>query len=88
MPTYTERCTVDFRTATDRAAPCVGHQELADELGVSVQSIRAARLDPGSPNFRNAPGGWQRALAKLLRRHSRDHTALAEELERDPAARG
>lgn len=72
---------MDFKTATDQAAPCIGHQELADALGVSVQSVRAARLDRDSPNFRSAPPGWQLALAKLLRQRSRAHVTLADRLE-------
>jgi hypothetical protein len=76
---------VDFKTALDRAAKEVGvtHQELAAELSVSVQSIRAARLDQASPNFRNPPPGWGPALASILRRRAGRGWSLAGELEAD-----
>jgi hypothetical protein len=74
---------MDFKTATDRLTTCVGHAEIADAAGVSVQSVRQARLDPNNPNYRPAPSGWQRALARIAKQRSKELKALAEELERD-----
>jgi hypothetical protein len=70
---------MDFKTATDRLTMCVGHADIA--AAVSVQSVRQARLDPNNPNYRPAPGGWQKALARLAKQRSKELKALAEELD-------
>lgn len=75
---------MDFKTATDRLTACLGHSDIADAAGVSVQSIRQARLDPNSLSYRSPPVGWQKMVARLAREQSRVLKALAEELERRP----
>ena len=74
---------MSFRVATDRAGEFVTHQQLADELGASVQSVRAARLDPDSPNFRRPPPSWEQALARLARKRAAELEKLADQLERN-----
>jgi hypothetical protein len=56
---------MDFKTATDRVAGCISHAEIAEAAGVSVQTIRQARLDPSAAGHRPPPAGWQVILAKL-----------------------
>jgi hypothetical protein len=57
---------LDFRKATDELlSACISHQELADALGVSVPSVRQARLDSDAKAHRSAPEGWEKAVRKL-----------------------
>jgi hypothetical protein len=74
---------MDFQSATDRVAGCVTHEELAEALGLSPQTIRVARLSPDSPNYRKPPEGWERALAKLARKRGGELVKLAEQLEQE-----
>jgi hypothetical protein len=76
---------VDFIEATDRLVGRVTHRELADELGVSLQTIRQARMDPKSSSHRKPPNGWQAAVAKLAARRGGELTKLAEQLRREAA---
>lgn len=58
---------MDFKTATDRVAGCISHAEIAEAAGVSVQTIRQARLDPSAPGHRPPPVGWRHTLTTLAR---------------------
>jgi hypothetical protein len=71
---------MDFKTATDRVAGCISHAEIAEAAGVSVQTIRQARLDPSAPGHRPPPANWQTALARLARERSRQLAEFAEEI--------
>lgn len=73
---------MDFKTATDRVASCITHQEIAEAAGVSIQSIRQARMDPRSPGYRHPPAGWEGVLARLARARSRELAAFADLLQR------
>ncbi|HEX6368568.1 MAG TPA: hypothetical protein VF006_06540 [Longimicrobium sp.] len=73
---------MDFKTATDQVAGCITHVEIAEAAGVSIQSIRQARMDPGSPSYRNPPAGWQEVLASLARQRSRELAAFADQIDR------
>jgi hypothetical protein len=72
---------MDFRTATDRVAGCITHAEIAEACGVSIQSIRQARMHSSSPSYRNPPSGWEDVLARLARERARELMQAAEELE-------
>lgn len=72
---------MDFKTATDRIAGCISHAEIAEAAGVSIQTIRQARMDPSSPSFRNPPAGWQAVLARLARERSRELAEFATQVE-------
>lgn len=80
MPTYT--AAMDFKTATDRVAGCISHAEIAEAAGVSVQTIRQARLDPSAPGHRPPPANWGAVLSAILRRRSLELIALADEIDR------
>jgi len=71
---------MDFKTATDRVAGCITHAEIAEACGVSIQSIRQARMDPSSPSYRNPPAGWEAVLARLARARARTLEAFADKL--------
>ena len=58
---------MDFKTATDRVAGCISHAEIAEAAGVSVQTIRQARLDPSAPGHRPPPANWRNTLVALAR---------------------
>lgn len=57
--------------------------ELAAELGVALNTVSRARMDPSSPNARTAPPGWEAAVAKLAERRGRESLKLANELRRE-----
>lgn len=70
---------MDFKTATDRIAVFVTHADIARATtGVSLHSIRQARLEPSSRGYRKP---WREALAKLARERGGELVGLADELE-------
>ena len=56
---------MEFRDATDGLFSKVDHSELADALGVSVASIRQARLKSEASAHRPPPADWQNAVIRL-----------------------
>lgn len=75
---------MDFKTATDRLTASFSHADIADAAGVSVQSIRQARLDATNPNYRSPPDAWRKAVVRLAREKNRELMALIKELEQGP----
>ena len=73
---------MDFKTATDRVSGCISHAEIAEAAGVSIQSIRQARLDPDTASYRSPPSEWQTILARLARKRSSELDAFADEVEK------
>lgn len=73
---------MDFKTATDRVAGCISHAEIAEAAGVSIQTIRQARMDPHSSSYRNPPADWKSVLAELARKRSDELVGFAEELKK------
>jgi len=72
---------MNFKTATDRVAGCISHAEIAEAAGVSVQTIRQARLAPTAPGHRPPPVGWQAVLATLARQRSQELAEFARILK-------
>jgi hypothetical protein len=72
---------MDFKTATDRVAGCITHAEIAEACGVSIQSIRQARMDPSSPSYRNPPAGWEAVLVRLARERADGLAVFATQME-------
>ena len=75
---------MDFKEATDRAIEtCVTLADIGVATGVSHQTVRRARLDPGKSagSFRPPPDGWESAIAKLARERAAELVKLARELE-------
>jgi hypothetical protein len=54
-----------FKKATDRLFSRVDHEDLAKALGVSVPSIRQARLSPDALAHRSPPPAWEKAVLRL-----------------------
>jgi len=73
---------MDFKIATDRLTDCVSHAEIAKAAGVSVQSIRQARVNQAGAGYRKPPEGWREIVARLARRRAKELTKLADEVER------
>ena len=71
---------IDFKRATDELFAPISHQELADALGVSVPSIRQARLDESAKAHRRPPEGWELKVRKLAERRASALRALAAKL--------
>jgi hypothetical protein len=56
---------MNFREATDGLFSRVSHEDLARALGVSVASIRQARLNQHAGAHRTPPPNWEQAIAKI-----------------------
>lgn len=72
---------MDFKTATDQVAGCISHAEIAEAAGVSIQTVRQARMDPRSSSYRHPPVRWKAVLADLARRRAHDLESFADSLE-------
>jgi hypothetical protein len=73
---------MDFKDATDRLTACLSHADIAQAAGVSVQSIRQARVEPGNSSYRNPPEGWRQVVARLARQRAKELQVLAQSVER------
>lgn len=58
---------MNFKQATDALLKSVTLEDLAVELGVSVQSVRQARVTGESVARRPPPVGWEGAVKKIAR---------------------
>jgi hypothetical protein len=74
-----------FKAATHTLFMKLGADDLAAELGCSVQAIKQARIDPETAGHRSPPPGWETAAAMLARHRARQLLVLAEKLEKLPA---
>jgi hypothetical protein len=57
--------TMNFKETTDGLFDRMDHKDLADRLGVSVATIRQARLRAEAEAHRTPPPGWQHAVIRL-----------------------
>jgi hypothetical protein len=69
-----------FNKATDRLFSRIDHKDLAKALGVSVASIRQARLSPDALAHRSPPPDWEKALLRLAEERVGHFRKLVEEL--------
>jgi hypothetical protein len=72
---------MDYKTATDALFNRVSHEDLAEELGVSVAAIRQARLDVSAKAHRPPPRGWELAVIGLAENRIRRYHELIGQLE-------
>ena len=56
---------MNFNAATDRLFSRIDHEDLAKALGVSVASIRQARLKPEARAHRSPPADWESTVIRL-----------------------
>jgi hypothetical protein len=71
---------MNFKQATDRLFSRIDHKDLAKALGVSVASIRQARLRPDALAHRSPPPKWENALVRLAEERVRHFQQLIEEI--------
>lgn len=74
---------VDFKEATDILFAHPGHADLAVSLGVSIPSIRQARLGPDAKAFRHPPENWRKSVIRLAEKRIMEQRRLIEELRRE-----
>ena len=72
---------MDFKEATDSLFDGVDHRTLADALGVSVASIRQARLRPDAKAHREPPRDWAYAVIRLAEREIMEKRRLIEKVK-------
>lgn len=75
---------MDFREATNGLFAKVDHEDLAKALGVSVASIRQARLRLNASARRSPPVDWREAVIRLAE-HRIEHYRNLIELVREDA---
>jgi transposase len=71
---------MDFRRATDELCAAITHDDIAMELGVSVQSIRQARMNRESNGQRSPPDHWKGAVSLLAEKRIAQLRSLIERL--------
>jgi len=69
---------MNFKEATDRLFDRINHEELAKILGISIASIRQARLKPGAKAHREPPPNWQEAIVDLAEKRVQHYRRLIE----------
>src|SRR5437763_13145780 len=69
---------MDFREATENLCAGVSHEELAAALGVSVATVRQARLRPDAKAHRSPPANWERAVIKLAEQRMQQYRHLMD----------
>ena len=74
---------MDFRKATESLCAGISHEELARALGVSVATIRQARLRPDAKAHRSPPGNWRETLRRLAEQRATQYQRLMNELDED-----
>jgi hypothetical protein len=73
---------MNFREATDELCAKIDHDDVAQALGVSTQTVRQARMTPGIGAYRTPPEDWERAIIMLARKRMSLYMRLIENLER------
>jgi hypothetical protein len=71
-----------FREAVDALCTPLNHQDVAKALGVSVQTVRQARLSEASDAFRAPPKNWKTALIRLAETRMSYYRRLIEKLKK------
>ena len=72
-----------FKEATDELFKRVDHAELAEAMGVSIASIRQARLAPNAKALREPPKDWRYAVIRLSERRIMECRQLIEHLRKE-----
>lgn len=71
---------MDFKKATDELFDGPTQNELAEILGVSVASIRQARLQGSAKAHRSPPKDWEKAVIELAGARIRKYRELISAL--------
>lgn len=73
--------TVSFKDATD--ALQIDHAELAEAMGVSIATIRQARLKPNARAHRAPPKNWRFAIIRLAEKQIMRNRTLIEQVRKE-----
>jgi hypothetical protein len=73
---------MNFREAVDSLCSALTHEDVANALGVSVQTIRQARMQEDSKSYRAPPQNWERALIRLAENRVSYYRKLIEKLRK------
>jgi hypothetical protein len=71
---------MNFKEATDGLFSRVDHEELASLLGISVASVRQARLAETAKAHRNPPDKWEDAVIRLAEQRVFHYRQLIEQI--------
>jgi hypothetical protein len=74
---------MNFKEATDGLFSTVDHQHLATQLGVSVATIRQARLRPEAKSHRAPPGHWREAVIRIAEAQIMHYRRLIDAMRRE-----
>src|SRR5665213_1974319 len=74
---------MNFKKITDDLFDAISHDDLAEAAGVSVATIRQARLGDEAKARRSPPAGWEKAVLKLAQARARHFERLVSRLTRD-----
>jgi hypothetical protein len=77
--------TISFKEATDALSGQIDHAVIAKALGVSVATIRQARLSPKARAHRAPPKNWQFAVIRLAEQQIMRNRRLIEEIRKEAA---
>jgi hypothetical protein len=70
-----------FREAVDALCASLSHEDVAKALGVSLQTVRQARLREDSVAFRGAPKNWKGAIIRLAEARVLHYRKLIEKMK-------
>ena len=73
---------MNFKKITDELFTGISHEDLAGAAGVSVATIRQARLGGDAKARRSPPAGWEKAVLRLAEGRARRLERLADQLRR------
>jgi hypothetical protein len=71
-----------FREAVDALCSALAHEDEAKALGVSVQTIRQARMQEDSKSYREPPPNWELALIRLAENRVSYYRRMVERLRK------
>lgn len=71
---------MEFRDATDELFSRISHDDLAAMLGVSVATIRQARLADDALAHRSPPAGWEGAVIRLAEERISHYRQLLQKM--------
>jgi hypothetical protein len=72
---------MNFKEATDGLFDRISHEDLAEALGVSVASIRQARLNPKAKAYREPPAEWREAVLKIAAKQVTHYQRLIDRIK-------
>lgn len=74
---------MNFKETIDALCETMDHRAVAEALGVSVQTIRQARMQPGSKAFRAPPRDWKDIAIRLAEERVWHYRKLIEDIRSD-----